>query len=108
MEGRDDLAIEIHDRVEGGFGLRVGFDPDRARAMVRAETTNWDELVRDLPSADNPEGGDRIPTLLFPFWLDVEPAWLAEAGSFRGRTFDTVIRLPHDERFSSVTGLTAS
>ena len=81
-------------RDSDGFGLRAGFDPDLARALVRVETPHWDELVRQLPSAENPEGGDRIPTLLFPFWLDEEPDWLADAGTFDGRTFDTVIRLP--------------
>ena len=85
----------------------MAFDPERARSLVRQQTPEWDAFVRQLPSGDNPEGGDRIPTLLFPFWVDDEPGWLIDAGTYDGRSFDTVVRLPHDERFEEDTGLTA-
>lgn len=75
--------------------LSVGFDPEEAREMIRkASHDDWEEWDKEVRGSDDPLAA--IPALRFPYWKDELPPDVAELG----REFDTVVRLPFDERFA--------
>jgi hypothetical protein len=97
--------IYSRDRSAEGWGVRVRYDPEEARTLVRKHSPDWDSLVRELvTSAHDEDGDDRIPILRFPLWVEQSPTWL-DALDDRGHRLNTVVRLPYDARYSARLGL---
>lgn len=95
------LTPEIYSSRDGDdYGLRARFDPLEARRLVRQHSPHWSELVAASPGADGPAAVDRIPVLRFPAWIEDGRDRLGGAERIDGRAFDTVIRLPFDERYA--------
>ena len=82
--------------------LAVGFDPDRAQAKIRGASADWDGLVSGVQGLDGEDDHAAVPVLLFPYWVEQLPA---EVADLKERGFDTVVRLPFDERFAGRVGL---
>lgn len=100
------MTPEIYSaRSADGFDMAVCFDPARAAARVREASPRWDELVRESPARDDPQAAEHVPALLFPFVVDDVDGRLHGADEFESGRFDTVIRLPRDQRFDDALGL---
>lgn len=101
------LTPELYSRVDAEeHDLRVRFDPQVAETKVREATPGWDALVAQLDSSGSDDSrGDRIPTLRYPMWIDEPDVSIHDAAAFDGRTFDTLVRLPHDARFDARLGI---
>jgi hypothetical protein len=75
--------------------LAVGFDPEKAREMIqKASHDEWEAWDKEVRGSDT-DPLTAIPVLRFPHWKDELPSDVAE---LRERRFDTVVRLPFDER----------
>lgn len=78
--------------------LAVDFDPYRAHDAIKRSSRDWHTLVQDVPNLDHSDPLSAVPTLRFPHWVDDLPAEVSELGA---EGYDTVVRLPFDERFSA-------
>lgn len=102
------LTPEIYSgRRGGGYDLAVRFDPDEAQALVRRHTPDWEDLVRQLPGGEESDLSRHVPVLQFPIWVDDPRERLRGTDESPGVRFDTVVRLPHDDRFAAELGLTS-
>lgn len=94
------LSPEIHSGLRGPMEnlVRIGFDPERALALIVEHSTDWDGLNRKLgvPAAKRAEPYDGVPILQFPVSVETAPT---------STEFDTVIRLPFEQRWSEPLGL---
>jgi hypothetical protein len=84
--------------------LAVGFDPERARTEVREASPRWDEWVAGVQGLDPEDHLAAVPVLRFPHWVEDLPT---EVADLKERGFDTVVRLPFDERFAGRLGFDA-
>ena len=82
--------------------LAVGFDPDVAREKIQNATNNWEAWLADVQGLDERDEYAAVPILRFLYWIDDLPA---EVADLKEQGFDTVVRLPFDERFTEHTGL---
>ena len=89
------LSPEIHSGLRDAEEepVRVGFDPDRALSLIQKHSPDWDDFNRALgvPAAKRADPYDGVPILQFPVSVATEPT---------STSFDTVIRLPFDERWT--------
>lgn len=101
------MTPEIYSgRAGDDFSLAVRFDPDDAIALVHEKTPDWDDLVRQVPGGSDPALVRHVPVLQYPIWVDDPGSRLGDAVATAGRAFDTVIRLPYDERFDDDLSVT--
>ncbi len=77
--------------------LAVDFDPYRAHDAIERSSRDWHALLQDVPNLDRSDPLSAVPVLRFPRWIDDLPAEVPELAD---QGFDTVVRLPFDERFS--------
>jgi hypothetical protein len=84
--------------------LAVGFDPEGASEKIRGASPNWDELLAGVQGFDSEDELDTVPVLRFPRWIEELPP---EVADLKKKGFDTVVRLPFDERFAERLGLDA-
>ncbi len=82
--------------------LAVGFDPDVAREKIQDATDSWETWLTDVQGLDRSDEYAAVPVLRYPHWIDHLPADVAD---LKEQGFDTVVRLPFDERFTEHTGL---
>ncbi|MDP9484285.1 MAG: hypothetical protein M3Q49_00560 [Actinomycetota bacterium] len=86
-------------------GLAVGFDPVKADETIRSATPLWDDLVAESQGLDVEDPLAAVPVLRFPHWIEELPA---EVADLKEKGFDTVVRLPFDERFAERLRLDAN
>ena len=95
--------------ANGPFELKVRFDPDEARRLVKRWSPNWDHMVAELLSVGLEDGmADRIPVLRFPLWDESPPDWLDDMAEFDGHKFNTIVALPYDPRYETQLALTSN
>lgn len=75
--------------------LAVGFDPEKAYEKIRDASPNWNEWVAKVDGLDENDPFAAVPILRFPYWIEDLPKEIAD---LREEGFDTVVRLPFDER----------
>lgn len=93
------LTPEIYSGLQNSSPtLAVGFDPEKARDMIRADKPEeWDARVGEVHGLDKDDPFAAVPILRYPYWIEDLPPDVAELAE---RGFDTVVRLPFDERFA--------
>lgn len=96
------LTPEIYSGLqEANHSLSVGFDPEIAADRIRSATRNWDDMVTGVQGLDPNDPYAPVPVLRFPYWVEELPQEVAE---LKERGFDTVVRLPFEERFAERLG----
>lgn len=97
------LAPEIYSGLqEEEPGLAVSFDPQRAKASIMRDSPRWAELLTSVQGLDSTDDLTAVPILRFPHWVDQLPKDVARLVN---DGFDTVVRLPFDERSAQRLGL---
>jgi hypothetical protein len=88
------LAPELYSGLaEDEPGLAIRFDPRDALERIRASSPDWDAHVAEIDDILDPL--DAVPVLRYPLWVEQPPVQIRELAS---EGFDTVIRLPYDDR----------
>lgn len=96
------LTPEIYSGLqETRTTLSVGFDPKKTKDTILASSPGWDEMVAGVQGLDVSDPFAAIPVLRYPYWIDELPA---EVASLKRDAFNTVVRLPFDERFAGRLG----
>jgi hypothetical protein len=97
------FAPEIYSGLhEPEPGLAVSFDPELARSSIMRASPRWGEFLATVQGLDPDDDLAPVPILRFPHWVDDIPPGAAKLA---GEGFDTVVRLPFDERFADRLGL---
>ena len=97
------LTPEIYSGLqEASPSLSVGFDPKIAAERIRVATPGWDEVVGGVQGLDANDPYAAVPVLRFPHWIEELPREVSDLGE---SGFDTVVRLPFDERFAERLGV---
>lgn len=101
------LEITLAPQIYSGLqeqepSLAVAFDPELAKASITRESPRWADLLTSVQGLDPADELAPVPILRFPHWVDQLPADVARLAT---AGFDTVVRLPFDDRFSQRLGL---
>jgi hypothetical protein len=92
------LAPEIYSGLQANLpALAVKFDPELAHSAIQLASPSWSALVAGVHGIDHQDELAAVPILRFPTWVDNLPSAVAELAA---DGFDTVVRLPFDDRFA--------
>ena len=97
------IAPEIYSGLRNAVPtLAARFDPELAHATIRRASPEWSSLLAGVQGIDHDDELAAIPVLRYPHWADQPPPVVSEMAD---RGFDTVVRLPFDDRAAQHLGL---
>lgn len=97
------LCPEIYSGLQvDTAALSVAFDPEWALGQIRKKSPTWEADVREVDGLDPDDDLAPIPVLRYPRWVDAPSPIVDE---LKADGFDTVVRLPFDDRFVGRLGL---
>lgn len=97
------LAPEIYSGLqEREPELAVSFDPGLALDAIIEQSPDWERFIASVQGLDHADRFAAVPILRFPHWIADRPA---DVTALAADGFDTVVRLPFDQRLSERIGM---